>query len=187
MTTAKAEQRGLATARAAWVTAGFVALGIFGAMRSRDHLGQAWPQIGSFCLLVWNDFYSIRYFSSFLDAKKPFQMAIDCFLFLAHVFLAFNFANPLYFQVGLALLFCEATLKYSNELNSIERPERLYRKIAVDTIGTIGCVVATLGMVFGYVRIAAIAWVVLFALVSVYVVHLKPLYQDATKDLPDGH
>jgi len=178
MTTATTQQQELATTRAAWITVGFVALGLFGVMRSRHNLDQSWPQIASFCLLVWNDFYSIRYFSSFLDAKKPFQMAIDFFLFLAHVALVFSFAKPLWFHVCLALLFCEATLKYSYELPSVERPERLYRKIVVDTLGSTGCVAATIGIVGGYAHVAAIAWMVIFAIASVYVIHLRPLYQE---------
>ena len=178
MTTDTAQQQELATTRAAWITVGFVALGAFGVMRSHHDLQKAWPQIVSFCMLVWNDFYSIRYFSSFLDAKKTFQMAIDFFLFLAHVALVFSFASPLWFHVCLALLFCEATLKYSNELSSIERPQRLYRKIVVDTLGTTGCVVATIGILGGYARIAAIVWMTLFAIASVYVIHLRPLYQE---------
>ena len=178
MTTATEEDQGLATARAAWVTVGFIALGVFGALRSRHNLDQVWPQMASFCMLVWNDFYSIRYFSSFLDAKKPFQMAIDLFLFLAHVGLIFSFGNPLWFHAWMALLFCEATLKYSNELTSVARPQRLYRKIVVDTLGATGCVVATIGIVAGYARFAGIAWAALFTIASVYVIHLKPLYQE---------
>jgi len=86
----------------------------------------------------------------------------------------------------MALLFSQATLKYAYELPWVVSPERLYRKIKIDALGTVGCVVAIIGMLFGYVRLVAIAWTVLFAAASVYVILLRPLYLDTRKGVPDS-
>jgi hypothetical protein len=182
MSSVISESAASAQVRARWATLCFIALGAIGVARSFDKLESAGPQIVFFGFLVWNDYYSIRYFSAILPAHKTSQIVIDGGLLIAHLILVLCFANPRNFFVGMAGLFTLATLKYAYELPFIKEPSKLYRKIKIDAMGALACVLATAGIVLGHSFAASMVWTVVFGGASIYVIHLRPLYRNIHVD-----
>jgi hypothetical protein len=156
----------------------FGAFGILGIILAWPNLENAWPLILFYALLLWNDYFSIKHFSKIVPPHKTSQMLIDGALVVFHFLLVFSFNNPRNFYLVTTMLFILATLKYSYDLPLIHNSSRLYRKIKIDTLGAGASAIATTGILFGYTWSATITWLIIFAIASVYVVRVDPLYKD---------
>jgi hypothetical protein len=156
----------------------FGAFGILGIIIARQNFVNAWPVIIFYGLLLWNDYSSIKHFSSIVPPNKTSQMLIDGALVVFHFLLVFSFNDPRNFYLVTTMLFILATLKYSYDLPLIHNSPRLYRKIKIDTLGAMASAIATTGILFGYTWTATLTWMFIFGGATVYVMYINPLYKD---------
>jgi len=130
-----------------------------------------------YVMMLWNTFYSVNHFSSIVPAGDLGQMVTDVALVLVYLLLALSLWSIFYFDIILVILFALATIKYTIALPKTEHPELLYRKLKMDGMGTIASGLALVGIVLGYPFSSILAWTILFAMMSVYVILVRPLYQ----------
>ncbi|HEY5220717.1 MAG TPA: hypothetical protein VIJ29_01020 [Candidatus Paceibacterota bacterium] len=164
--------------RAAIATLIFVLFGVIGVVIARNNLVIAWPPILFYALLVWNDYYSIKHFSKLIPPNKTSQVVIDIALVVLHFVSVLFFSNPFLFTIAMTVLFILAVLKYAGDLPSIKNSQVLYRKVKIDALGALISALALAGMFSGFPWQSTIAWTVIFACASVYVIIINPLYQD---------
>lgn len=156
----------------------FGIFGIFGVVLAWPNLENAWPLVVFYGLLVWNDYFSIKHYSKIVPPHKHSQMIIDAALVVLHFLLVFSFNYPRDFYLVTTILFILAGLKYSYDIDIIESPWRLFRKIKIDIMGALASAVATTGIIFGYTWSATITWTIIFAVASIYVICVDSLYKD---------
>lgn len=134
------------------------------------------PLVIFYAVITINTFFSIKVFSSLISPQEKIQWMIDIFLLLCYAAMAYYLQNPLKFALFAAILFAIATIKYSSQLGKINCPNLLKYKIIIDGLGTLSCVLAVGGMIFGYVEISAWTWSILFVLANLFIFFIKPLY-----------
>lgn len=159
----------------------FVLFGIAGAIAAvvmRHDLVIAWPPMLFYAMLVWNDYFSIKHFSTIIPPNKNSQVVIDTLLVGLHLLAAFFFTNPFLFTITMTILFILAVLKYAGDLPSVKNSRALFRKVKIDALGALISALALAGMFMGYPWQATIIWTGIFVCASVYVIIINPLYKD---------
>ena len=164
--------------RAIIATSIFVFFGVIGAILARHNLVIAWPPMLFYAMLVWNDYYSIKHFSTIIPPEKTSQVFIDTVLVILHFISAFLFINPFLFTIAMIVLFILAVLKYAGDLPSVKNSRALFRKVKIDALGALISALALAGMFMGYPWQSTIIWTGIFACASVYVIIINPLYQN---------
>ena len=165
--------------RAVGATLIFVAFGALGAIIARHTIAIAWPPMLFYAMLVWNDYYSIKHFSTIIPPNKKSQVFIDTVLVGLHFISVFLFGNPFLFTIAMIVLFILAVLKYAGDLPSVKNSRALFRKVKIDALGALLSALALAGMFMGYPWQSTIIWAGIFVCASVYVILINPLYQDA--------
>jgi hypothetical protein len=165
----------LAKKRAVIATTLFAAFGVVGAivLPPSPFLPVA---IVFYLAMLWNTYYSVKHFSSIVPPGGLTQNIIDGALAIEHAFLALSFDNPEAFNVVLVLLLGTATIKYVFALPVIEHPERLYRKIKIDGLGTIAAALALVGVALGFPFFSMVTWTVILIAMSFWIIVERPLY-----------
>jgi hypothetical protein len=164
--------------RAVGATLIFVAFGVLGAILARHSLAIAWPPMLFYAMLVWNDYYSIKHFSTIIPPNKISQVFIDIILVILHFISVFFFGNPFLFTIAMTVLFILAVLKYAGDLPSVKNSRALFRKVKIDALGALISALALAGMFMGYPWQSTIVWTGIFVCASAYVIIINPLYQD---------
>lgn len=126
--------------------------------------------------MLWNTYYSVKHFSSIVAPGGLTQNIIDGALTIEHAFLALSFDNPKAFNVVLVILLGTATIKYVYALPVIQHPERLYRKIKIDGLGTIAAALALVGSALGYPFFSMVTWTAIILAMSFWIIVERPLY-----------
>lgn len=157
----------------------FSAFGLFGILLSFNDLGNAWPYILFYALLLWNDYFSIKHFAKIISPNRISQIVVDTLLVILHFGATLFFGLPWDFALIMTILFIAAILKYSWELSAVSNSRALYRKIKIDSLGAFISAGALVGISFGYPWRSIIVWTIIFACASVYVILINPLYKDA--------
>jgi hypothetical protein len=164
--------------RAIIATSIFVLFGAIGAIIARHNIILAWPPMLFYAMLVWNDYYSIKHFSTIIPPGKTSQVFIDIILVILHFISVFFFSNPFLFTIAMIVLFILAVLKYAGDLPSVKNSRALFRKVKIDALGALISALALAGMFMGYPWQSTIVWTGIFVCASVYVIIINPLYQD---------
>ena len=151
---------------------------MIGAIIARHNLTIAWTPMLFYAMLVWNDYYSIKHFSTIIPPNKISQVFIDIILVILHFISVFFFGNPFLFTIAMTVLFILAVLKYAGDLPSIKNSHALFRKVKIDAWGALISALALAGMFMGYPWQSTIVWTGIFVCASVYVIIINPLYQD---------
>jgi hypothetical protein len=158
----------------------FAAFGVIGIaiVIARQDFVIAWPPILFYAMLVWNDYYSIKHFSTIIPPGKTSQAFIDTILVILHFISTFFFDNPFLFTIAMTVLFILAVLKYASDLPSVKNSRALFRKVKIDALGALISALALAGMFMGYPWQSTIVLTGIFVCASVYVIIINPLYQD---------
>jgi hypothetical protein len=164
--------------RAIGATSIFVLFGVIGVIIARHNLAIAWLPMLFYTMLVWNDYYSIKHFSTIIPPNKISQVFIDTVLVALHFVSIFLFSNPFLFTIAMTVLFILAVLKYAGDLPSVKNSRALFRKVKIDALGALISALALAGMFMGYPWQSTIIWTGIFVCASVYVIIINPLYQD---------
>ncbi len=130
-----------------------------------------------YIILTVNTYFSIRCFADLVPRGNKLQQAIDLVLAVLYLILAVNLGNQLSFIFMATLLFAVATLKYVLLLSSlIGYSAFLKRKIFIDNLGIIACILALGGVLFGYSLLASWLWAGIFVIANIYLLFIKPMY-----------
>lgn len=129
-----------------------------------------------YAALVYDTFFSIRYFSSVTSPADRVQQVFDLVLIICYAAIAWNFAHPLGFMYGLSIMFAVASLKYVVLRRRIGPSEILRRKINIDVIGVVAFSAATIPMLYGWIWQVSWALLLLYCIVNVQILWRNPLY-----------
>lgn len=163
--------------RAILATVGFSAVGVFCAwVNLTDWRTAAMPLI-FYVLLVVNTYFSVRCFSDFPFADARSQKVVDAILVMLYVLLASQFSHVVAFLCVSVALFAVASMKYSLMLRVNEYLGFLRRKIILDILCTLACILALGGVLAGFTWVALPALVVVFVLGNIYVLIFSDIYR----------
>lgn len=129
-------------------------------------------------LLLLNTYFSIQCFGKITPERAPWQRTVDLCLVLMYSLLPFAMRFPSLYILLMILLFGIASLKYTLLLGVIPDVKLLRRKIAIDLSGVfwnyLVFVAGSLGLLS--VDLLLWIWVVVFAVMNVYLLKIKPMY-----------
>lgn len=138
----------------------------------------ATPLIIFYAVITINTLFSVRCFSSIIPPDNKLQWTMDICLLLSYILMALNLDNPLRFTVWAAVLFFIAVLKYAALLPLLTNYLTLLKyKIIIDSLGTLSCVLALGGVIFGYPLVTIWLWTVVFVIANIFIFFIKPLYK----------
>ncbi len=161
--------------RAAAAVGAFSIVGLT-AMTSVIDWNKSWPLVLFYAVLVLNTYFSVRCFASISHKWELKQEFVDVALVIIYIIMALNFNSVQSFVVVSNLLFIVAILKYILLAETIGYSKLLREKIRVNAFGILYCFLALIGILWGYGRQVVLIWSIGFAIVNVYVLLLKPLY-----------
>jgi hypothetical protein len=166
-----------ATGKAFLVTAVSVtALALAMTVQSFDRTSAA-PLFLFHVTLLLNTFFSVQYFARITPKGDPAQWCVDTVLMLLLIALPFFLGSPVRFVALVTLLFVAATLKYVLLLGTVSDRALLRRKIRIDALGTVLCVLTLAGVLAGYPLVALWCWAAVFVAANVHVLLILPLYR----------
>lgn len=134
------------------------------------------PHFIIYAVLVANTFYSIRFWSA-LQPQDSRQFLIDAVLIAAYLALAFSMGEPTYFAFAAFALFALATFKYVLMRGRTSYEAVVERKIRIDALGALACVILIIGMLLGVALEATWLFTIGFTLANVYLLLIKPMYR----------
>ena len=154
----------------------FIIFGLVGWFLSTSNTMHSLPLLLYYAVLVFNTFFSIRAFSA-ITPRNSAQTAFDMVLVGIYCALAFSFASTVYFALFSALLFLVAVAKYVHLRKLIASSTLLERKIRIDVLGALLSVATLCIAVAGWPLGAAWILCIVFALASVYLLLINPMYR----------
>jgi len=164
-----------ARSRATAAAGTFSAVGLLAPISIIDW-NRSWPLILFYVTLVLNTYFSVRCFSSISPKWELRQELIDAILAVLYIMLALNFNIVRNFIVIATLLFVITVLKYILLAETVGYSKLIHRKIRLNTLGTLYCFLALIGILWGYGRQVSIIWAVGFVLANIYVLWWEPHY-----------
>lgn len=163
-----------ATRREIVATTIFALAGVAGTLSSGHPWSARLPTALFYAVLVFNTYFSIRFFSRLPPAGRD-EAVIDGVLVILYVVLAFSIGSILAFSFVSTLLFAVAVLKYYLLLGVVDR-RGILRKMAIDGLGVLLCAVAFAGSWLGYPLPSAWLQALLFGLANIYLLAVRPMY-----------
>ncbi len=154
----------------------FTAAGIVGLVLSPADWPTVLPGAIFYAVLVVNTWFSIRFFSNLPPIERD-ESVIDGILTVLYIALAFALGRTLQFISIATLLFAFAVPKYALLLRLIDFPLTLKRKMVFDTLGTLLCVAALIGMLVGFPMESLWALAIIFALANLILLTVWPMYR----------
>ncbi len=133
------------------------------------------PHILFYAVLTINTFFSVRFFSAFTP-ESMFQSLVDGALAVSYVALALSIGIPVAFTVCALIIFTIAPMKYAHILGKTPHDKTLRKKILIDLMGTMMCVVVLVLTLCGMELDAAWLLAVMFAMANVYLLAIRPMY-----------
>lgn len=160
------------------MTAVLTILGIINLWKT-NNFEESLPLVIFYAILTFNTFFSIRLFSDIIPLTDRFQWMVDAILAIIYIILAFNLDNPMKFALWAALLFSVSVVKYIELLYMVDAGDffnLLRYKMVIDGLGTISCVGALGGIIFGFASASVWLWVTVFIIANIYIFTINPLY-----------
>jgi hypothetical protein len=164
--------------KAITITALSTIAGIIGIVVVPIDWATCWPVVLLYAVLLINTYFSVSHFSKIIPANVFPQKMIDAALVVFYLVLAATLDDPMLFMFALTVFFAIATFKYTSALPLVAEPARLYRKIKVDALGTIGSAFTLCGVLFVSLSVATALWTIVFGVASIYLLFVNPLYAD---------
>jgi hypothetical protein len=160
------------------VTGFFVLFFLVGLWLIRDQVPQNLLVIVFHGILLINTFFSIECFGKMTPPGLRSQRVIDGLLVLLYAVLPLTFALPSLYILLVVLLFLVASLKYTLLLGVVSDIKLLRRKISIDLGGALWnffiFIIGGIGLL--PVDLLLWIWVIVFALLNVYLLKIKPMY-----------
>jgi hypothetical protein len=135
------------------------------------------PFVIFYIVLTINTYHSIKLFSSITPMEDRAQRLVDLLLGISYLFLAYSFANPVGFFIGVLFLFILAPIKYILLLGMIPHSHLLKRKITIDLMGTLLAGVSLASALIGYPTQSAWFLAIMFLAANVYLLLINPMYR----------
>ncbi|MBI2888721.1 MAG: hypothetical protein HYY10_02235 [Candidatus Liptonbacteria bacterium] len=165
--------------KTSWVTGGFALAGIIAAHTKISDWTAAAPLVVFYTTMLINTYFCVRIFAALVPPHNRTQQTFDALLGIIYVALAFTFPSPLFFIFTATLLFAVATLKYAMLAYSIGHSSFLHKKISIDAMGTLACVLALGGVLAGRPLLATSIWALAFVVTNIYLLVVNPMYPRA--------
>ena len=129
-----------------------------------------------YVILILNTYFSVKLFSGITPKDNILQNIIDIILGTFYVLMLLNLNSPVSFYFLTLALFIFACMKYTFLLGVIDYPALLKRKIFVDLLGVLGCVIILALAVFNY---SFAGWLFAggFFIANIFVLWLWPIYR----------
>ncbi|TSC82453.1 MAG: hypothetical protein G01um101420_286 [Parcubacteria group bacterium Gr01-1014_20] len=140
------------------------------------------PIVVFYFLILVSTHLSVSFFLSIIPEHSYIQKVINGALLVIYFILAFNLNHPLNFMIVTALLFSVSTIKYLLMVEENPHKKLLWRKVSVQTLGTIACILTILGILSGYALISTSLWLFCFIIANIYIISIKPLYRISNED-----
>jgi len=134
------------------------------------------PLLIFYITLVINTYYCLRSFAVLVPRRNLQQQLVDLVLGVIYLILAASLGDQLLFVYTATILFAVATLKYILLLSLIGYSAFLRRKIFIDSLGIIACLLTLGGVLLGYGMLASWFWVGIFVLANIHLLFIKPMY-----------
>ncbi|MCC7004529.1 hypothetical protein IT397_01260 [Candidatus Nomurabacteria bacterium] len=135
------------------------------------------PLVIFYFILTINTFFSIKLFTKIIDPKNVSQIVIDTILFCLYFLLAYKVDSYFWFSVVILALFIVAIVKYIFLLNLLQYQDLLNKKIFINSLGTVACILNYLFAAFDYGFQSAWALVIVFAVANIYLLVINPMYR----------
>jgi hypothetical protein len=164
--------------RAVLATVVFSLAGLGGLLFAPSQWPAKAPNALFYAVLVFNTFFSVRFFDS-LPPRDRDERLIDAVLTILYVALGAAIGSLAVFAALSTLLFAAAVAKYA--LLQPVMPGRrglLRRKMRIDAVGGLLCVLSLAGSLLGAPLPSAWLQAVLFAAANVYLLAIDPMYVD---------
>jgi hypothetical protein len=169
--------RGVTTIeREVLATALFGTAGIAGLLLSNAEWSARAPTALFYAVLVVNTWFSVRFFSRLPPIDRD-ESAIDGLLTILYVGLAFAIGRNVPFLAVATVLFFAAVSKYALLLRIMDLPRTLKRKMAIDALGGLLCLVALVGALLGYEVESTWALALVFLAANVFLLLVQPMYR----------
>lgn len=177
MNLANMDKGSKASSWASFITITYVAVGIISVLQLVKNWGESLPLIIFYFLILVNTHFSVSFFLSIIPQRGGLQKLINTALLLIYPGLAITFDKPLNFTLIAALLFTLATIKYI--LLAEESPFRkiLWKKVLIETMGILACILTIFGILIGYSILATSLWTFCFLVANIYLLSIRPLYK----------
>ena len=161
--------------RAFFVTYLFLTVGLWWALFHAPAGPTTLPHLIFYAVLTLNTYFSVRFHASFTP-ESPFQTCIDLALAVSYIALAVSIGAPIAFSFCAVLIFAIAPAKYTHTIGRTPHDKTLRKKVLIDLLGTVGCVLV-LGLTFAGFELQA-AWILAgtFTLANMYLLFIRPMY-----------
>ncbi len=135
------------------------------------------PMLLFYIILIVDSYFSVGFFSKIVPSKRVDQKIIDFLLVCFYLILILNINNEIWYLLSAIMLFAVATLKYIFLLGVVDF-RVLKRKLMIDILGMIVCVLALVGYLIGLEMMAMWIWSLIFLLANIYLLIIKPVYKE---------
>jgi hypothetical protein len=154
----------------------FGAAGIGGLLLSEADWAARAPTALFYAVLVINTWFSVRFFSRLPPIDRD-ESAIDGLLTVLYIALALAIGRNVPFIAIATVLFFAATAKYALLLRIMDLPLTLRRKMAIDSLGGLLCLVALTGALLGNEIESTWALALVFLAANVFLLLVQPMYR----------
>lgn len=161
--------------RAILATVGFSVFGLASFFFINDWYS-ALPLVIFYTILVVNTYFSIRCFASITPQNDRLQQIMDVVLAFLIFAQAASSNSPFLFVFFATLLFALAILKYVLLYADSRHQTLLKRKIKINTLGAVACIITLWGIFAGFTFVATYLLAASFLIVNLYLFFIKPLY-----------
>ena len=126
--------------------------------------------------LLINTYFSVKLFSQIIPKSDTLQNVTDAVLVLFYFGLPLALETPLLFYFLSSVFFICSCMKYVFLLGTIAQPKLLKRKILLNLLGALGCLVTFGTAVAGY---QSVSWIFAsaFCIGHVIVLFVRPMYR----------
>jgi hypothetical protein len=152
----------------------FSIIGIFMILKNLNF--PALPLILFYVILLINTFFSIEFFSKISSSDKCEQKIVDFSMGAIYLGLILSLGNETMYLLFSAILFVVASMKYALLLKIVDI-NILRKKLIIDILGGIVCILALAGSLLGYGEITNWIWAILFLFANIYLLIIKPMYR----------
>ena len=128
-------------------------------------------------ILITNTYFSIYRFALITPPKDIIQKVSDLSLAALYLVLACLFDRPVEYTLVTTEIFFLALLKWFHLVHLPGWTPLMIRKIQIDSLGFLACLLAFLGIWLGYAPLTLILWVSAFGIANIYLLIFKPMYR----------
>lgn len=127
-------------------------------------------------LLLVHTYHAVHCFKTVAPKQQRMAHVIDAILVLLYLALPMSLWYGSFFYLIATLLFAVASLKYALLFGQTSAGALVRKKLIVDIIGILGCLIAFIGDALGFWPVTDWIFAIGFAAVTIYLFYIDPLY-----------